>query len=56
LLTAVDLVAISTRELTVICDVRINGQRDIGQAGELTMLTKPTKIQQRAFDLLGVNV
>lgn len=27
-----------------------------GKAGELTMFTKPTKIQQRAFDLLGVNI
>jgi len=25
-----------------------------GKAGELAMFTKPTKIQQRAFDLLGV--
>jgi hypothetical protein len=27
-----------------------------GKAGELAMLTKPTKIQQRAFDLLGVKI
>jgi hypothetical protein len=27
-----------------------------GKAGELTMFTKPTKIQQRAFDLLGVKI
>jgi transposase len=27
-----------------------------GQAGELTMLTKPTKIQQRALDLLGIKI
>ena len=27
-----------------------------GKAGELTMLTKPTKIQQSAFDLLGVKI
>ena len=27
-----------------------------GKAGELTMFTKPTMIQQRAFDLLGVKI
>ena len=27
-----------------------------GKAGELAMFTKPTKSQQRAFDLLGVNI
>jgi hypothetical protein len=27
-----------------------------GKAGELTMFTKPTTIQQRAFDLLGVKI
>jgi len=27
-----------------------------GKAGELTMFTKPTKIQQRALDLLGVKI
>ena len=27
-----------------------------GKAGELTMFTKPTKIQQRAFDLLGIKI
>jgi len=27
-----------------------------GKAGELTMFTKPTKLQQRALDLLGVKI
>jgi hypothetical protein len=29
---------------------------NFGKAGELTMFTKPTKIQQRALDLLGVKI
>jgi hypothetical protein len=29
---------------------------NFGKAGELTMLTRPTKIQQRALDLLGVKI
>lgn len=29
---------------------------NFGKAGELTMFTKPTKVQQRALDLLGVKI